>query len=60
MASRMIRCEHCGGRYVPLVLKGNKIICPECGEEIRPSVSPPQHDSVSPKPIESTTRQGVL
>ena len=59
MASVMIRCENCG-RYVPLVLKANKVVCPECGEEIKPSVSPPQHDSVSPKPIETTTiKQGV-
>lgn len=69
MASRMIWCPVCK-RYVPLVQKGYRIYCPDCGREVlfsskrkeknapaysEKNISPPRHDSVSPKPIENTT-----
>lgn len=56
MAKAMIKCPFCN-RYVPLVQKGYKIYCPECGREITYSekdskyVSPPQRDSVSPESL---------
>jgi len=47
----MIKCPVCK-RYVPLVQKGYRIYCPECGNEITYSeknISPEQHDSASSK-----------
>jgi len=54
MAKVMIRCLVCK-RYVPLVQKGYRIYCPECGREITYS-----ENSISAKPIESTTIKGLI
>jgi len=51
MVKAMIKCPVCK-RYVPLVQKGYRIYCPECGNEITYSeknISSEQHDGVSPE-----------
>jgi len=50
----MVKCDNCQ-RHVPLYIKDNKIVCPECGEVIKSENISPEHDSISPEPMKTGT-----